>query len=76
MHLLCVFFQNDSSYNSFACLVLVKKDGMNEDYDSLLGIPFSFNNLNYKTNRNYNLSKILSTDLTSISNQNKINSNS
>jgi len=47
---------------------------MNEDYDSLLGIPFSFNYLNYKTNRNYNLSKILSTDLATLSNQNKINS--
>jgi len=46
---------------------------MNEDYDSLLGIPFSFNYLNYKTNRNYNLSKILSTDLTTLSNKNKIN---
>ena len=55
-------------------LGLSRKDGMNEDYDSLLGIPFSFNYLNYKTNRNYNLSKILSTDLATLSNQNKINS--
>ena len=55
-------------------LGLSRKDGMNEDYDSLLGIPFSFNYLNYKTNKNYNLSKILSTDLATLSNQNKINS--